>query len=338
MEAVNGPASRIAVYNKEFKFEHGGLVAGYFRTIDGTICNSICWVFTNGTVRALDTAFAGATEVGVRRVHTAAFQHDRPGTVNAMIHSATKSYTYFGGLFDLAGNTSVANIARYNHVSRTWHDVAGGVDGTITSMVEFGEFIIVAGAFSKAGDLTVNNVARFNTVTQKWMAMNFGLDGSVAKLLWWKGQILAVGTFNTGSGSQSKGQFLKGVAVWNGKRWAGLTITLYQQIFDDAFCSASLQTCSTTLLSPVITSAYVAMDSTLWFTTNAGSNNVVSYDGAWNKWLSLPANAGRADAVIIGDDGYPLFLFGGEWRSYDTWNDQLVASKWYANTAMHIME
>jgi hypothetical protein len=225
-DAVNGFESSINVYNKDFSFETGGLVGGYFRTIDGTICNSICWVYTNGTVRPLEAAGAPGTEVGVRRSATAAFQHDRVGTINAMIHSASKQYTYIGGQFNLAGNTSVSNIARYNHASKTWHDVAGGVDGTITSMIEFGEHIIVAGTFDNAGDLQVNNVARWNTVSQKWERMNFGLDGGVAKLLWWKGQILAVGAFDTGSGSQSKGQLLKGAAVWNGKRWAGLSITL----------------------------------------------------------------------------------------------------------------
>jgi hypothetical protein len=295
-------------------------------------------VYTNGTVRSLETLGASNSEVGVRLTTTSPFQNDRVGTVNAMIHSQSKQYTYFAGSFNLAGNTSVSNIARYNHASKTWHDVAGGVDGVVTSMLEFGEHIIVGGTFSKAGELTVNNVARWNTVSQKWQTMNFGLDGGVAKLLWWKGQILAVGAFDTGSGSQSKGQFMKGAAVWNGKRWAGLTITILQTLLDDSFCSAQPQTCSSGLTTPVITSAYVASDSTLWLTTNAASNNVISYDGAWNKWVNLPYGTGKADGVIIGDDGYPLFLFESEWRSYDTWNDQLVASKWYANTAMKIME
>lgn len=322
---------KVNVFDDDFSMTNGGILGGSFRTIDNITCNSICMVSATGKPTPLAQKDATWADVGVRAFATTpgAFEY-QAGTVNAMAHLSSSNYTYIGGAFRLAGNASVSNVARYNWKSMTWHDVSGGVDGTVNAMLRDNENLYVAGTFSNAGTIRTNNIAVFNTITEKWSALNFGLDGPVTKLFWYNGKVTAIGTFGSGSGSNTKGNLLKQIAQWDGKRWRGL-VGGYGKAFTEADTCATNNFCTMNAAGNVKDASVV--NGVLWVVTGDASNNVYSYDGSWVKYATPPTTFGGAvAALIIGQDNKPLFQMSssivGEWRVYDQGLDNFVVANY----------
>jgi hypothetical protein len=286
-------------------------------------------VSSSGVATALTQVNGTHGDVGVRTFSgTGQLFEYTPGKVVSIVHFPTSKYTYVAGSFDLAGNVGVKNIARYNWESKTWHDVAGGVNGAVSGMLRENELIYVAGSFSLAGNVYVSNIAIFNTATQKWSALNYGLDAGVTKLLRYNGKITAVGAFTSGSGANVKGNLLKGIAQWDGKRWSGLIGGFTKSLTETDSCSV---TAFTSLCSVVGSPDQVSVvGGTLWVTTTDPSNNIFSYDGRWVRYQTPPiTHGGRARVLIPGFDGKPLFQMdlpsaGAEWRVFDQGLDNFI--------------
>jgi hypothetical protein len=279
-------------------------------------------------------------DVGVRST-TTSFEPDMfeytPGTVSAMVHLATSKYTYVGGQFGLAGNVPVSNIARYNWNSKTWHDVAGGVDGLVYAMARENEMIYVGGAFVHAGNQRVNFVAAFNTITQKWSPLNFGLDGPVSKLFYYGGKLTAIGSFTTGSGANTKGNYLKQIAQWDGKRWRGV-VGGFAQSFKDADTCSTNTACSINVVGGAVKEASV-INGALWVVTQQPANNVYSYDGTWIQYATAPIGfGGQANGILPGPDGKPLIQMSNpttaEWRIYDQGLDNYILPRYITPGAL----
>jgi hypothetical protein len=270
-------------------------------------------------------------DVGVRVASTnpTDFEYSS-GLVSAIVHLPTSKYTYVGGTFAIAGNVPASNIARYNWNSKTWHDVAGGVDGQVNAMVRENEIIYVAGLFNHAGSLRVNNVAMFNTITQKWSAMNFGLDAHVTKLFWYQGKLTAIGLFGTGSGANTKGNLLKQIAQWDGKRWRGL-IGGYAKSFTDADTCAINNACTVNLVAGDVQDASV-INGVLWVVTAQAADNVYSYDGIWVRYSSPSAGfGGKVAHILPGAEAKPFCQMtnpSAEWRVFDQALDNFILPRY----------
>ena len=123
---------------------------------------------SNGTV-----TFITATEEG--------------GTIRAICQMQSSPNTVFvAGNFFSIGGTSVSNIASYNPTTKTFSDMAGGLDGTVQAVYCDNEHqqLIVGGSFSGPNngktDRYLGNVAQWDVAASRWNPVDFGgLDGTV---------------------------------------------------------------------------------------------------------------------------------------------------------------
>ncbi|MCH7797378.1 MAG: hypothetical protein IID28_02895 [Planctomycetes bacterium] len=103
---------------------------------------------------------------------------------------------YVGGLFDQAGQTAAASIARWD--GTTWSALAGGVSGVVRAMRVFddgtGPALFVGGDFSEAGGVVTENIARWDG--QQWAAVGQGLRGEDSNR-----DVYTLSVFDDGSGT-----------------------------------------------------------------------------------------------------------------------------------------
>ena len=149
---------------------------------------------------------------------------------------------YVGGIFDQAGRTAAASIARWD--GTTWSALAGGVSGIVRALRVFddgtGPALFVGGDFSAAGGVAMENIARWDG--RQWAAVGQGLPGDDKKGVY----TLAVFDDGTGTGPAlyAGGTFGQptnapvGLARLDGDRWqpVGDGITGYVRsmtVFDD---------------------------------------------------------------------------------------------------------
>ncbi len=149
---------------------------------------------------------------------------------------------YVGGLFDQAGETAAASIARWD--GTTWSALAGGVSGIVKAMRIFddgnGPALFVGGDFREAGGVATENIARWDG--QQWSAVGQGLPGED------KARVYTLAVFDDGGGSgpalYAGGTFgppasaPRGFARLDGDQWqpVGDGITgwvLSMKVFDD---------------------------------------------------------------------------------------------------------
>jgi len=181
--------------------------------------NSIAGVSSTGVFTSLG-AFNDSLNVGVRTTISA----NNAGIITTMVHFDNPKYTYVGGTFLYAGNVPVYGVARYNWANSQWSELDGGINalGTVTSMVQLGNQIIVAGTFTRAGSLMVNNIAAFDLILQKWVQLNDGLVAtSISKIGFFNGLLLVAGTV-TGASEVSNG-ISANIAAFNGRQWTNPT-------------------------------------------------------------------------------------------------------------------
>lgn len=97
---------------------------------------------------------------------------------------------YAGGLFSLAGSTSVQNLARWDGTS--WSD-PGATSGTVVALYSSGDSLFVGGGFTGAGGVSAECVALLRGNT--WNALGEGLDFGVSALIVYRGLVVAGGSF-----------------------------------------------------------------------------------------------------------------------------------------------
>lgn len=124
------------------------------------------------------------------------------------------SDVYVGGGFQNAGgNPAADNIARWDGSS--WHDVGGGISGTVYDIVVEGPNVYVVGSFQKAGGVVVNHVARWDGVA--WHALGEGVNNTALTIAVEGPDVYVGGEFD-----HAGGDAVGFVARWNGSFWLPL--------------------------------------------------------------------------------------------------------------------
>jgi len=133
------------------------------------------------------------------------------GSVAAVLNTPTGFYA--AGTLASAGGRPVSNIAVWDGTN--WHDLAGGVDGPVTSLCADGSLLYAAGAFTHAGGHPAQGIAAWDG--SGWSALGPGLVGTVSGLAAVEGAVYAIGNLQTGEGVG-----FDGIACWNGTAWSEL--------------------------------------------------------------------------------------------------------------------
>lgn len=115
------------------------------------------------------------------------------------------------GGFTTAGGIATQWIGRWNGVS--WSALGSGLNGPVTSMVAFGNELVVSGLFTEAGGIPVNGIARWNG--HRWAGLE-GNVSSVSALIVFGGELIAAAGF--------------GVARWTGSGWIAVGDSLGQPV------------------------------------------------------------------------------------------------------------
>jgi hypothetical protein len=131
---------------------------------------------------------------------------------------------YAIGQFNLAGGTSVSNIAKWN--GSQWSGVgASGLSGVGYSLAVHddgsGPALYAGGGFTQAGGVPAVRVARWDG--SSWSAVGSGADGLVRKLHEYDfgdgPELVACGQFTSIGGVTAR------VARWNGSSWSAVATT-----------------------------------------------------------------------------------------------------------------
>lgn len=120
-----------------------------------------------------------------------------------------------GGSFSQMGDVSTANVAAYDPSTGEWDNMAGGINGTVTSVLCLDEIVVVGGDFtapsevdlaSVTGQRYLGNVAAWNFTSQAWQALDFGgLNGTIHTMVAGANTSMVQfgGTFDTAFGNSS---------------------------------------------------------------------------------------------------------------------------------------
>lgn len=128
--------------------------------------------------------------------------------------------TFIGGKFRLSDGTE--NVAQFSGGSLT--SLANkGVDGTVHSMVLYGNTLFVGGSFNKTADgsTDLKNIAAYNVANNQWSSLGGGVDGPVSSLGVSNGHITVVGNFTHTLVTSNTALSASGLATWNvaGSSW-----------------------------------------------------------------------------------------------------------------------
>lgn len=125
---------------------------------------------------------------------------------------------YVGGRFTEAGGASVAHVARFNTLTKSWHPLgmggANGVNNHVYAIAVSGDEVLVGGGFDFAGGLRANGVALFRPSNQTWIslgtALTNGVDGIVYAIA-----IVESGVFVAGNFGQAGGGVANNIAFFS---------------------------------------------------------------------------------------------------------------------------
>lgn len=131
------------------------------------------------------------------------------------------------GLFTAAGGLSASYIARWNGVG--WSPLGKGLNAPPTSIVAFGNLLVVGGSFTRAGDVAVPGVAAWDG--KRWRALDTGF--AARRLVTHQGELYAAGSVN-------RVELPYNVAKWDGRRWMELGPGMDQPITDLAVHAGQL--------------------------------------------------------------------------------------------------
>jgi hypothetical protein len=149
---------------------------------------------------------------------------DGSRSVRAVASSGTS--VFVGGNFSTAGPVSANGLARWDSVGQQWHDVGGGVEGTIYSIAVSGNNVYVGGYFTAAGGTAASSIAAWNTLTGQWHDVGGGVEGTIYSIAVSGNNVYVGGYFTVAGGIQN-------LARWDsvGQQWhdvgGGITGVVY---------------------------------------------------------------------------------------------------------------
>ena len=120
------------------------------------------------------------------------------------------------GYFSEAGGVPASRVAAWN--GSHWRPLGAGMDpGTVgqaagTSVLVYGDNLIVGGSFARIGDIEAHNIASWDGMS--WKALGSGTDGGVAALSEWNGSLMVSGAFGKAGGVNAPS-----IAAWDGFEW-----------------------------------------------------------------------------------------------------------------------
>jgi trimeric autotransporter adhesin len=122
-----------------------------------------------------------------------------------------------GGLFTVAGDQAVRNLATYDPNSQRWSSLGGGTNGEVHRIVVLPDgSLAIGGSFSEAGQTLCNNVAIWRN--QAWEPLASGTSGRVRALcVSPDGDLLVGGAFTLAGGMPASR-----IARWNGSSWSSI--------------------------------------------------------------------------------------------------------------------
>lgn len=139
------------------------------------------------------------------------------GDVNELYVNNTGDTLYVGGSFTEVDSTiNVGNIAYIteNNGIYTWHDLGGGMNGTVYAIQEFQGNLFVGGSFSMAGSTSVSNIAYWDGAS--WHSAGC-IYGTVKDLIVYNNELYAAGDFDVCAAMADVD-----IAKWNGTMWGYL--------------------------------------------------------------------------------------------------------------------
>lgn len=107
---------------------------------------------------------------------------------------------YAGGQLELSGDRPVRGVAVWD--GQDWQEVgAGGVDGSVDSLVSLGRDLYAFGTFTSTGGVPVRNVARWDGTA--WHDVAGGVNRSVWTSVAYEGDLILGGNLTEAGGSIS---------------------------------------------------------------------------------------------------------------------------------------
>ena len=104
----------------------------------------------------------------------------------------------------------------FNVNSQNWTEISNGVDGEISTMIEFNGKLVVGGDFNQVGgSLNAYNIATWNGVS--WETMGNGFDNDVRSLVVFNNELYAGGLLRRNNSNTL--DFEGNIAKWNGTDW-----------------------------------------------------------------------------------------------------------------------
>lgn len=195
------------------------------------------------------------------------------------------THLYVGGLFTLAGGTSVSNIAQWEEAGASWSGLGAGTssntgpnynNGAVSALAVAGTTLYAGGSFLQAGSRDARYTARWDGTS--WSNVNPGLSQSVYTIAV-MGNTVYVGGYFLTAGAVAANH----IAKWDGSSWSSVGIGAANGVNGEV-----------TSLAVVGTSLYAAG----FFTQAGGSpaNYVARWDGT--NWTSLGAGLNSAPNVL----------------------------------------
>lgn len=126
---------------------------------------------------------------------------------------------YVGGKFTIAGK----GILKWDVNTGRWKQLGLGVNGTVTQLCRWNDYIVVSGEFTEAGGVSAKNIALWNTKSEQWETVGKGgITGQINSMAVYRGELYVGGSF-----SGIDGKSVNGIARWNGTEWNTLGKGVY---------------------------------------------------------------------------------------------------------------
>lgn len=105
---------------------------------------------------------------------------------------APNGHVFVGGDFEHISGLPYSHIAMWD--GNRWNDLAGGVNGDISSLILRGDYLYVGGGFATVGNnIQSARVARWHIPSQTWSAVGSGFPGGYVSTMAFVGDTLFVG-------------------------------------------------------------------------------------------------------------------------------------------------
>lgn len=293
---VAGVTSVYAEYDGEL------IAGGNFATAGGVVVNNIArW--DSVAWRALGSGMAGGAPPYFPSVYALVVYN---GELVA------------GGNFDVAGEATVNNVARWD--GTMWRPLASGVGGApspsslaVNALTVYNGELIAGGDFTTAGGVAAKHIARWNGV--EWSALGgpgSGMNDLVYALTVFHGELIAGGVFTTAGGTVASR-----IARWDGSTWrslgSGVDYNLYSlTIFRDELIAGGWFT----VAGGVTVNGVARWNGSTWQALGSGFSNGMYLPGAFalrafNGELIAAGGFSESGAVALNNIAR---WNGNEWR------------------------